>query len=120
MTNINTGKIPIEFPMTNIYHDVVVYFKKNESNECNDNELRTGTLYVTTDMTVWIKKNGERDISEESTKNDAIFAKSVLDKLNEEKEERKKQYDELKNEFKRVEEKNAELERWKNSKRKSK
>lgn len=70
-------------------------------------------------MTVWIKKNGERngcpfylsDISEESKKNDAIFAKRVLDELNEEKEERKKQYDELKNEFKRVEEKNAELER---------
>ncbi|XP_044591868.1 uncharacterized protein LOC123269974 isoform X2 [Cotesia glomerata] len=119
MANFNSGKIPTEFPMTNIYHNVMVYFKKNESNEYNDKELGTGTLYVTTDMTVWIKKNGEgngspfylSDINEESKKNDAIFAKRVLDKLDEEKKERKKQNDELKNEFKRVEEKSAELER---------
>ncbi|KAH0546499.1 hypothetical protein KQX54_010500 [Cotesia glomerata] len=83
MANFNSGKIPTEFPMTNIYHNVMVYFKKNESNEYNDKELGTGTLYVTTDMTVWIKKNGEgngspfylSDINEESKKNDAIFAK---------------------------------------------
>ncbi|CAG5093448.1 Protein of unknown function [Cotesia congregata] len=119
MANFNSGKIPTDFPMTNIYNNVMVYFKKNESNECNDNELGTGTLYVTIDMTVWIKKNGEgngspfylSDINEESKKDDTIFAKRVLDKLDEEKKERKKQYNELKNEFKRVEEKNAELER---------
>ncbi|KAH0558035.1 hypothetical protein KQX54_013976 [Cotesia glomerata] len=86
MANFNSGNIPTEFPMTNIYHNVMVYFKKNESNECNDNELGTGTLYVTADMTVWVKKNGEgngspfylNDINEESKKNDAIFAKRMV------------------------------------------
>ncbi|KAH0546498.1 uncharacterized protein LOC123269968 [Cotesia glomerata] len=80
MANLKPVSIPSEFPMSAIYHNVTVYSKKNEPKESNDNEFGTGTLYVTTDLTVWIKNDEENgfefylsDISQISYENDAIF-----------------------------------------------